>query len=292
MYRIKISGHSVDTGNWGNFTAYKAFDVIKVLSNNSSNKNRINRTNRRKTLKKNNCNKPASKITNINGIHGYIIQKVTKRTNAQVLCGNGIIKNIKDIAAFTNENVKYMNEDYYELFPILNGKSCSGDSFQNGEILQYFEFNDGIMEGDNNPPTRGIIEQTGRFCFIAEPFSSVKNVVEIMNRNRKIITDKYIDIFGIKWNINTLLPANGLPYNNTVLPESMFMISDSNTMQHIVNVEWNGIFDYEIKKNNMLNLNNTKISDCKFINETSYNKTSDLRNKQAKTKINSIFVDI
>jgi hypothetical protein len=291
MYSIKIVDNFIDSGNWGNFTVYKAFDVIKLLPKDPNIK-----INRRKTVKRNNCTKSKSKLLNINGINGYILQKVTKTTNAQVLCRDGIIKKIKNIEIFTNQNVKYMNEDYYELFPILNGKSCNADSFQNGEILQYFEFNNGIIEGDNNPPTKGIIEQIGKLCFISESFSSVKNVVEIMNRNRKIITDKYIEIFGIKWNINTILPANGLPYNNSKLPEALFMIADSNIIKHIVNVEWNGIFDNDIKKNNInvnnINVNNINVNNCRFSNENVYNITSDLRNKKAKTKIKSIFVDI
>jgi hypothetical protein len=300
-YLIEIINEKVTEGDWGDFTVHKDFNVS--YNSRMSNKKLIPKITKNKTKRNTNYCKRGTRKNTTNGINGYILQEVRKHTVAYVLCKNGL-KKINDIAKFTDGNVKYMNDSYYELFPVLDGKACSGDNFQNGEILRYvIDNNTKKPGGDNNPPTRGTIKQTGKICFIPAPYMSVISTQLKMRKNIRTVKDTYITIFGIDWNINRLLPANGLPYSTSDAVIDLYNKSKSNTINHIVTVEWNGIFDYEINnKNNKINENNgnngnieinennennannaNNANKCKINNENEYDLTSNDRNKAAKS---------
>ena len=296
MYLIDIVNEDIEEGDWGDFTVHKEFNVSynPHMSNKKSLAKKIAKNKTRRNI--NYCRKHTRKNTT-NGINGYILQEVKKNTNAYVLCKNGL-KKINDIEKFTDGNVKYMNDSYYELFPVLDGKACYGDNFQNGEILHYTIDENGESGGDNNPPTRGTIKQIGIICFIEAPYESEISTQNKMRRNIRTIKDTYINIFGIDWNINTRLPANGLPFSTSDKVIDLFFKSKSNTINHIVNVKWNGIFVNENNKNNENNENNKNgieninVNNCKFNNINTYNKSSNDRNNLAKTKVTSIIDQI
>jgi hypothetical protein len=257
LYDIEIVNYSTVPGTWGDFTVQKAFDVFKKDPNNSS----------KKGTKSN--------------IFGFILQKVEKQASVDVLCDNQKIKRIRNIEDFTSHQVKYLNHSYYELFPVVKGKSVHGDSFQNGQVLRYEkDSNSGIWYADNNPPTAGQIIQKGVFCFIPSDIGTVQRVLKHMKSKT---TNTKIEIFGIEWDTNSLFPANGLPYTTSLYAPMLFYQAKSPMFGHLVVANWNGISGDVIQPTNILE----NISRCGLLSETN---NYEIRSQLAKTQLFSDFV--
>jgi len=153
-----------------------------------------------------------------------------------------------------------MNSAYYELFPIIDGRSTYADSFTNGAVLRYEKVKT-KWYANNNPPTKGKIIQEGTFYFIPETKAKVVEVIAIIDKSTRKRSPIIVDILGIEWDLNPMLPANGLPYTTEDIKDKMESMKKSNTLHHVVHVEWNGIGS---KNNN--NTNNA--SNCHPIKET------------------------
>lgn len=178
----------------------------------------------------------------IRKIYGYVIQKVEKKTDAYTII-DGIETKIDDITEFTSGYVKYMNESYYELFFIVEGKSIDGDNFQNGAILEYTEGEDSTMGPDDRTNTKGIITVKGSSWFIKSTENEVMdNIREAYNNSRMNVnnSDNSIDILGINWSLSNNTPANGLPYMSIDGKNIIERLPlDSNILVHNVEVKWN-----------------------------------------------------
>lgn len=267
MFQITLTNLEETSGTWGEFIVHKEFTVHNVKNKNS-----------------------------IRGVNGFIIQIITKQTNANILCSEttankpkSTIKSIEDISKFTNNNVKYMNDSYIELFPILNGECEYGDNFQNGGILRYYKSKNQYYTNDN-PPTFGYIEQIGTIFFISfEDKEHVATVLNTIGKHTRTI-HKAINILGLEWNISNHTPANGLPYipyNSSVI-EYLLSMKQSNMIRHKVSASWNGLLDEEIRNINQMNIQPLNlIKNCKPL---AYNSTeiSEARAERAKTKISSL----
>jgi hypothetical protein len=265
LYKIKKIEHTKRSDNWGEFSVKKAFQVDKINNKNSN-------------------------------VSGFVIQLVRKYTTAVAQCKDNI-KRIGSIENFTNNNVRYMNHSYFEIFPVLNGTSTFADEFQNGAILRYEQDKKGEpWYANDNPPTAGQIIQTGIFFFISSPEIIVNRINNFIisnnntnnnnsNNNNNKSNKTKINIFGIEWDINKKYPANGLPYTVSKKAFNLVNIRESNIIEHMVVASWNGI-EKEIIFNNIVNniINN---KNCEIINENNRKKI-----KTKKTKLISEFEEI
>lgn len=187
-------------------------------------------------------------------IFGYVIQKVEKHTSAYTII-DGKSKKINDIEKFTRNQVKYMNDSYYELFFIYEGKSTNGDNFQNGAILEYTSAsnNSSNIGPDDKTKTKGTINVKGVSVFIPAEKDEINIIISSINSNKNKMnisnnsnnndtnTDKFINILGINWSLDSNTPANGLPYikiiNRTELNKIHNLVK-SNILIHTVHVTW------------------------------------------------------
>ena len=275
MYQVQM--HEVDRkeGSWGEFTVIKGFEVTNKKSSRVSNASNVESliTN----MSRLGINKRSS-ISTEKSPCGFIVQHVTKTTDVHALCADSSIKKIKDIDAFTSNKVKYMNDAYYELFPVLDGKGTEDDSFTNGAVLRYVN-DKKKWYADNNPPTKGTSEQKGTFYFIPEDKRVVEHVMKIMEKSTRKRSPIIMTILGLEWDLNPQLPTNGLPYANqerigTIL-ESM---RKSNIIRHTVTVVWDGIGSLN---KNTKNKNNKSV--CHPIEES--NNESNKRTAPTQLKI-------
>jgi len=264
MYNITLTNIEEVSGLWGEFTVHKEFTVESMKNTNNSNKKKA--------------------------ANGFVVQVITKNTNANVLCDKGVIKRIEDIAKFTNTKVKYMNDSYIELFPIINGECEYGDNFQNGGVLRYYKSKNNYYTNDN-PPTFGFIEQVGAIFFI--PVEDKEFINTVINALGKHTSTSYkpMTIFGLEWNVSNQTPANGLPYIPYSLDTIHYLLSmkNSNVIRHTVKAMWNGLLDEEMAAAaNITNIQTLRlIKDCKAL---SYNSSdiSALRASRALTKLSSV----
>jgi len=226
MYSISIKNEEHSSDKWGDYVVHKEF----VVENTKKNRN--------KTV----------------GVNGFIVQVIEKHTKAYALCGDGYIKEIKNIDEFTSNQVKFMNDSYIELFPIIDGECEYGDNFQNGGVLQYEKYR-GKFYPNNNPPTIGKIEQSGLCFFI--PVDN-KDFVKPVLKKIKSVKNKNLplNILGMDWNFLNNTPANGLPFReyNMYDINNLLIYKNSNYIQHNVLAEWNGL----IKRNNEIQKNIVK----------------------------------
>jgi hypothetical protein len=224
-------------------------------------------------------------------INGFIVQVITKSTEAYVLCGDGNIKKINDISQFTSNRVKYMNDSYIELFPIINGESMYGDNFQNGGILRY-EKEGRNYYTNNNPPTFGIIQQTGENFFI--PVDDIKLINLVLEKINSKNKNPDLNIFGIIWSFSNNTPANGLPYipYNIQIINYLKSLKESNIIKHNVISEWNGLIPADnaiIKRNiNITNLKN--MNSCNELSDDT-DEISNERQTKAITILKSIYTE-
>lgn len=262
MFRITPIEINETPFKWGEYVVHKKFTVENITNN---------RNNRQA------------------GVNGFVVQVVDKRTNAYALCNDNKIRQINNIEEFTSDRVKYMNESYIELFPIIDGNCDYGDNFQNGAILTYYK--DGRkFYTDDNPPTSGNIEQIGRIFFI--PITDIAHITDVnANIDRKSRKKyDYITIFGLQWNISTLTPANGLPYipYDEVILTGLYHLSQSRVLRHNVSASWNGL--YPIRANTTRNGAINRLDNCSKINGNS-NNVSSMRQSLADTILISTFTE-
>ena len=214
------------------------------------------------------------------------MQIVRKATEAYALCGDGYIKRIKNIDKFTSNNVMYMNDNYIELFPIIDGRCKYGDNFQNGGILRY-ELDGGKYYSNDNPPTLGTIQQIGTIFFIPSDKKLVKSVIGLID------SENIRNILGLDWNFSTNTPANGLPFYpySREADNHLLALNQSNTITHNVIAKWDGLIERDkILNKNKRNKNINSFEDCI---QLSYDnrKISDERNRNSKTQIISTIVE-
>jgi hypothetical protein len=182
-------------------------------------------------------------------IYGYVIQKVQKSTNAYTIIDDNK-EEIIDIEKFTDGNVKYMNDTYYELFFIINGESTDGDNFQNGAILEYtYDHNNNSFRPDDKTNTEGGIIIKGTSWFISADKNEVidnynyyinGNINGKMNVNNINNTNNNGNkkILGINWSLDNNTPANGLPYSPRISSKANIAKRESNILEHNVKVTW------------------------------------------------------
>ena len=171
--------------------------------------------------------KPQNK-TNIQGI---IIQYV-KKTSIVVDAENNTYNTSKSIENFTNNVVKYSNDDYFEIFKVFvsSGKSKNADEFQNNSLTQYEQTLEGLIphtydvydEQYQTYKTKGEINIEGLNCFISKD------------------NPKYAEICALGWITKKNTPANGLPYlpYTTSSKNLIFNAANSNILLHKVKVTW------------------------------------------------------
>jgi len=272
MYHVSIIDVNTHESKWGEFTVEKSFEVTYVPNNAASVNNLIH---------------SMSHLSITPHISGFILQYVKKSSKVYALCKDNVLQKIKSIFDFTTKRVKYMNDNYYELFPVVDGKSIYADSFQNGAVLRYVKDNKEWI-ADNNPPTKGKIIQEGTCYFIPEKKSIVMNVVDSIEKNKRKRSIIPITLLGIEWDMNPTLPANGLPYTKSDIEDIVIKFKKSNVIHHTVHAEWDGIQykkNENTKKNNKNNKNNkTNEHICNPLDET--NNESNKRNATTKLKIN------
>ena len=268
MYHIDAVEVEKDSKLWGDFTVIKDFKITKQVNVTHSKSTAVN----------------VDELTNI--VSGFIIQHVKKTTTLHVLCKDNVLQKIENIDAFTSNRVKYMNHAYYELFPVIDGKSIYLDSFQNGAVLRY-EKDKTKWYANNNPPTKGKIIQEGTSYFIPTEKSIVKHVITKINESSRKRSTIPIILLGIEWDMNPTLPANGLPYTTTNIEYLINDLKKSNSVHHTVHVEWNGISSNNNKnKQNKNKNNNTYV--CESLNETNNESNKRIASTQLKSNITNI----
>ena len=219
-YIIRVHNHEIveengETAQYGAFMVKKEFEVID-----------------------NETGLPA------NG--GFIIQRVTKRprvtvtrrTGPDTLTPERTLTTSREIAELTHDQVKFMSDDYFEIFEIdAEGKSVFADSFQNGAIVDYESIRkkqrgktviiwNPITDDDfstNELFSKGTITQVGASVYFPADDPAYA-----------VIKDRY------EWVIDETKPANGLEsldYDNDA-NRDIFAVPKSNILEHTVTVTW------------------------------------------------------
>ena len=286
MYRIEEVDVGLTPNNWGEISITKNLNV-KCISPICLSKSPLRSTIKKSPQKSAQRGSPqkrksAKKVipADQQGVHGYIIQHVDKKTHAAILTDTGV-KRIHDIEQFTNDRVKYMNDSYYEVFPVINGEALDGDDFRNGAILRYVR--DGKKYfADNNPPTAGTIDIIGNLFFIPDTEINVKKTITTLSKKRLPAT---IKLFNVDWETRKDTPANGLLFSSNNVSYNIMPLSKSEPLIHKVSVWWNGITGNKLNVNaNIKNRNNI------YTPLVELNSVSDARNPNAMTRITSDFI--
>jgi hypothetical protein len=203
MYKIDLDVYSSKPVKWGEFGVKKTYKV-------------------------------SSEETPANG---YIIQEVKKDTTA--ISEGKVVNTNYGISDLTSGNVMFAKGTYYEVFPIVKGTTCYNevcidDEFQNGAILRY-TYEDKEWGADDEPPTTGTIVMEGRNVFVP---TSEEHAIAL---HTKIQEDKggSIDLGGVRWNLSSRTPANGLPFARaTSFPLFDSFIKGKPVVLHKVTVTW------------------------------------------------------
>ena len=174
-------------------------------------------------------------IPNKTRIYGIIIQCVTKTST--VTGSDGKVYNTTDeIKTFTDNNVYFSNDVYFEIFPlstlkrdIFKDKAVSkyADDFSNNSLVKYTSTSSPHTYNRSDRQykrykTKGEITVKGENCFIS------KN-----NPN-------YSTILGMPWTTKDS-PANGLqflPYSPELYTLFFSTFAESNILVHYVTVNW------------------------------------------------------
>lgn len=202
--------------------------------------------------------------------YGIIIQVVNKTTVMQDSTGT-IYNTSEDISNYTNENVKFSNDSYFEYWLIHNnGRTEQDDRFGNNSLVKY------IFEDDKYVPetydlkskypddvsnyhkfkTQGKITINSMSCFIA---------------SWNPLYDKIIKLGWIRDYVSSELPANGLPYLGYT-PEiynDIFNNRNSNLLQHDVIVSWT----FDNPNSVLLNIPESKPKELEEMSGGRYKKT-------------------
>ncbi len=165
---------------------------------------------------------------------GIIVQKIEKSTRVDIYNNNGAgfeqkLQTTQEIREYTNGNVPFMNDDYLEIFNVINGEVVDengnpyGDQFQNGGICEY-DGQGNVMCDDELDMSIGEIQQIGQCVFI-------------LNDN-----PNYHTILDLNWIIDNDSPANGLRYmplpQANAVWESILQHKNSNIYMHRVQLNW------------------------------------------------------
>ena len=158
-------------------------------------------------------------------VNGIIVQYIQKSTTVDIYKTKGggikdILNTTEEISEYTNNNVKYMNDNYLEYFKIENGKGVDGDQFGNGPICKYTKKKIPIVD-DELDMSEGTIIQNGYAIYIPYP-------------QAQKVKDEY------EWNDNKKLPANGLPmipFDEEIWTE-LFNMKQSIVYAHKVSYKW------------------------------------------------------
>lgn len=198
-YTIRIKETIGGTPGWGDFTVRKSFVVMGAP--------------------------PAN---------GIIIQKIEKSTRVNVPGLGKVHTTTEAIEDFTSGCVGDACRPYYEVFPVLNGKSTEADQFQNGALLRYVE-DGGEPVADDTPRTYGRITIVGTNVFVPLPEEEVATLVAAMKKGGKVVPS--IILLGEEWNLRTNTPANGLPFRERF---DGFDALPGGRVVHMVEVSWGG----------------------------------------------------
>jgi hypothetical protein len=190
------------------------------------------------------------------GVFGYVIQTVDKRTEATA--GGKEYKTSAEISKFTTGQVLNASESYSEIFPILNGTTCYGevtqdrgqcldDQFQNGAILRYVEYKrkrkgrPPVSEwgADDDPPSKGKITMVGFNRFVETDEATARMIANAIVEDNPVgpvgagAGPGTLNLSGVQWSLSEDTPANGLPYNKEYrVPEQQSQAT------HRVTVTW------------------------------------------------------
>jgi hypothetical protein len=147
--------------------------------------------------------------------------------------GKTVLNSSSDIAALTNQNVKYMCDEYFEVFDVKNGAGDFGDQFQNGAVVPYI---------GKTPETDNAID-VSRGAFTKGEMGASRDGVGIIQVGLNIFIPEgplAVAVRKLGWSKNVKKPANGLPY----LPfdpatwEDFKQKSASPVFTHKVEVAW------------------------------------------------------
>ena len=158
-------------------------------------------------------------------VNGIIVQYIQKSTTVDIYKTKGggikkILNTTEEISEYTNNNVKYMNDNYLEYFKVENDKEIDGDQFGNGPICKYDKKHRPIVD-DELDMSEGTIIQNGYAIYI--PYPQAQKVI-----------DEY------DWNDDEDLPANGLPmipFDEDTWNE-LFNMKQSIVYAHKVSYKW------------------------------------------------------
>ena len=175
---------------------------------------------------------------------GIIVQRIEKSTNVNIYNDNGggeetTLQTTQDIYDYTDGNVPFMNDNYLEIFNVVNGEVTYGDQFGNGPICKYDEHDVPIVDDELDMST-GEIQQTGKCVFIL---------------NTNPIHDQILKSM-LPGDVNSA--ANGLLY----LPISSSTDADA-LWQHILDYKNSEIYNHMVKLNweylNIIRQNRSKL---------------------------------
>jgi hypothetical protein len=216
MIMITIKLEKPRSGNWGEFEVRKTYSVV------------------------NSDKTPA---------HGYIIQKVAKKTEVKTEDGKKYTTTT-EITELTSGNVANASDTYYEIFPIINGTTCRtdeaaadrsnciDDQFQNGAIARYTFESDVPGEPptwgvDDDPPTSGKIKMVGVNVFIPLKQEEAEALYDTIDANK----GGSVEYNGVTWNLSKRTPANTLPFTAS-FPLFSSVVKGRSIAIHTVNVKW------------------------------------------------------
>lgn len=186
-----------------------------------------------------------------NQINGFLIQLIQKQTTITLTNGR-VLNTTAAISAFTNGQVNYMCDSYYEVFPVLAGETKYGDEFKNGGIGIYRPDSkmDEIEVDCNAPPKEqgapgetyvlwdncknsGEIRMTGAMIFIERSIEEVRSIQHLI----KSSAYGPVSILGHDFNILAESPAAGIPIR-AAPPFLADLPWSAATLIHKIRVRW------------------------------------------------------
>jgi hypothetical protein len=213
-------------------------------------------------------------VASLRDINGIIIQHVKKTpiVKFETKKADGTVEkfdavrdsdNPHSIETVTSGNVKFMWDEYFEIFIVKNGKSIDADSFQNGPLCTY---EPGVAEEENEEvPDEAIIEDdlsdlstfpytyskgtinvVGKSVFIRLPsLPPLRSNKDKEDANIKLLDHlvepiKSLTAGGVTWSPSKATPANGLlflPFDaaaNAVISEQ----AQTPVFTHTTDISW------------------------------------------------------
>jgi hypothetical protein len=169
-----------------------------------------------------------------------VVQAVSKRTRVRDADGK-VYSSTKDIADYTDGNVLYSNDEYFEIFVLKrNGTSQSADAFGNNSLTGYHTFPDGSIDDEPETYKTGDPEYA---TYKTEGSISVDSWSWVVLLDPGQSPDR---LYGFGWSNSEETPAYGLPFLDAPNAESFRTMMDrmiqqrcnSNIVEHNVKVTW------------------------------------------------------